>query len=297
MDGLGQLDGIGADGLTLFFRQEQRRREFDDLLMASLDGAVPFKEMDHVTVGIAQDLDFHVFGFFQIFFHEDRAVAKGLGGFTDRRMVFLEEVLFLTDDTHPPAAAAGRRLEDDRISRHLGVFNGFRVGGDGFFHPGNGGNLDGFGQQLGLDLIPHLFHHFMGGSDEFNARFMALAHEDRIFRQKSITRMDGIHILFQSQGDDLVHIQVSLDRPCRPRDQIRLISLASEEGHFIFLGVYGHCPDAQLMTGTDDPDGDFPRLATRTFLIFFITAPFNFSIHTVYKTSIKKNKIDIYSPL
>ena len=109
-DGFCQSDGIDANAVSLEIGQEQRRRKLDDLLMSSLNGAIPFKKMDNVAVIVAQDLDFNMFGLFKIFFDKYRSIAESFGRFTDSGVIFFEQFLFVTDDAHPAAAATCRRL-------------------------------------------------------------------------------------------------------------------------------------------------------------------------------------------
>jgi hypothetical protein len=59
-DTLCEPDGIGQNGLSDFFGQMRRRRDFDDLLVASLDGTVTLEKMDGVSDRISKDLDFNV---------------------------------------------------------------------------------------------------------------------------------------------------------------------------------------------------------------------------------------------
>ena len=109
-DGFCQSDGIDTNAVSLEIGQEQRRRKLDDLLMSSLNGAIPFKKMDNVAVVVPENLNFNVLGLFQVFFDKYRSIAESFGRFTDSGVIFFEQFLFVTDDAHPAAAATCRRL-------------------------------------------------------------------------------------------------------------------------------------------------------------------------------------------
>ena len=56
---------------------------FDDLLVATLDRAVAFVQVNVVAVGVAEHLDFDVARFKHVFLDEHAVVAEGVLGFID----------------------------------------------------------------------------------------------------------------------------------------------------------------------------------------------------------------------
>jgi len=125
VDRPGDLQRVFTDGVSLLFAQAQRRRELDNLLMSPLDRAVSFTQMYHVAVPVAQHLYFYVFRAFQVFFDKDIVNTERLFRFALGASVFRNQVLFASDDTHTSSAAAGCRLEHDRISALSGKLLSF----------------------------------------------------------------------------------------------------------------------------------------------------------------------------
>ncbi len=104
----------------------RRRRFLDHFLMPPLNRAFALAEVNHVTVMIAQHLDFDVARLDNEFFEIHLIAAECMqrlaraisnGGF---------EILLTIHSPHPLAAPAGRRFEQHRITqparRLLGVF-------------------------------------------------------------------------------------------------------------------------------------------------------------------------------
>jgi hypothetical protein len=69
------FDGCFADFLTKLLRN-QRRRFFDDLLMASLNRTISLKQVNIVKVMIPENLDFYVLGLLDILFHQNTIVFE-----------------------------------------------------------------------------------------------------------------------------------------------------------------------------------------------------------------------------
>ena len=69
--------------------QRDGRRDFDDLLVAALDGAIALVQMQHVAVPVAEHLHLDVLGARNVFFQEDGGIAEGAAGFVAR---FVEQI-------------------------------------------------------------------------------------------------------------------------------------------------------------------------------------------------------------
>src|SRR5680860_121731 len=71
-------DGLGrcADLLALFGREEGRGRLLDELLVASLQRAVPGADDDHVSGAVGEDLRLYMAGLMQESLHEALTAAE-----------------------------------------------------------------------------------------------------------------------------------------------------------------------------------------------------------------------------
>src|SRR6202043_1420435 len=96
--------------------QHRRRRLLDQLLMPALDRALALAQVDHLAVEVAEDLELDVPGLDEVLLEIDPAVAERLLRFLAGGRELALDLALGRDDAHAAAAAAGRRLEDDRIA-------------------------------------------------------------------------------------------------------------------------------------------------------------------------------------
>ena len=102
------FQSVIADCLALFFIQAQSRTEFNYFLMTTLDRTVTFKQMYQIAVFVTQHLYFDVFWIFNVFFYENGINTKCFFRFAFCTSVFLQQVFFVTYNTHTATATTGR---------------------------------------------------------------------------------------------------------------------------------------------------------------------------------------------
>ena len=142
-----KLDGAGIEVFRLARDSHRRsadflanppvernsRRHFDDLLMAALDRAVAFIEMEDVPVMISKDLNFDVLGPADKALEENGIIAKRrrrlLPSFGDLRL----KLAFGGNDPHPTPPSAKCCLNNQRKSNLAGYLPGHVGVGHRFF--------------------------------------------------------------------------------------------------------------------------------------------------------------------
>ena len=118
----GAADGQrrGAQALAGRLVEVGRRRAFDHLLVAALDGAVAFEQMDQIAVFVAEDLHLDVAGMPHQLFEIDLVLAERALRFAACGGDRLQQHLFVFDRTHAAPAAAPGRLEHHRVADFAG---------------------------------------------------------------------------------------------------------------------------------------------------------------------------------
>ena len=101
-------------------RDQRRRALLDHLLMAALDRALAFAQVDHVAVTVAEQLDFDVAGALDQAFDVDLGAAEGALGFARGVAEGGFQVALAVHAAHAFAAAAGHRLEQDGVAVRAG---------------------------------------------------------------------------------------------------------------------------------------------------------------------------------
>ena len=115
-------------------RQAGRGRDLDQLLVASLEAAVPIAEMDDCPAHVAGDLDLDVTDRRQQLLDEDTVVVEGSPGLGHCPAVRVLEFVRGGHDPHAAAAAAADRLDQHRGARGqvvhegAGLFDGHPLG-------------------------------------------------------------------------------------------------------------------------------------------------------------------------
>ena len=127
------------------------------------------------------------------------------------------------------------------------------------FAAGHGGHVDFLGQLSGGIFIAHQGHGFVRGADEFDVATAADVGEMGVFGQKTVARMDRLHVADLGGADDAVDLQVAVGRLGRT-DAIGLVGQFEIGRAAIGFAKYRHRFDAQLAAGTNDPQGDFAAI-------------------------------------
>ena len=124
--GLGGLDRGFAHFFAQIGGEKRRGRLLDEFLVAALDRAIAFAQVEHLAVGIGEDLKLDMSGFFDVFLDVNRAVAECFFGFVARDVIFLGEGNVVVRDAHAAATAAGDGFDDDWITDFRGRFSPLR---------------------------------------------------------------------------------------------------------------------------------------------------------------------------
>ena len=163
------------------------------------------------------------------------------------------------DDAHALAAAAGRRLDDDRQA------DGQRRGADPGValirrrrarHDGHAGPLHPLARA---ELRAHRRDRFGRRADEDHAGVAARRGKGRVLGQEAVARMDRVGARARCGVEDGVDAQVALGRR-RPADLDRLVGLADVQGAAIDRRVHRDRRDAALAAGPHHPHGDLPAI-------------------------------------
>ncbi len=191
-------------------REDERRRDFDQFLVAPLNGAIAFPEVNDIAVLVRQDLEFDMVGTFDIFFDEDAAVAECRLGLPRGHVHIVPQFLVRTHDPQASPPASGTGFDHDGIAGAAGEGQGLFGGAHPSFRAGDDGHTGLFGDLARLDLTAHQKNGLRRRADEGDARGLAQMRELCVFRKKPIPGMDGIGADTLGEIDDLLHVEKAL---------------------------------------------------------------------------------------
>ncbi len=220
-------------------RQRRARRLLDELLVAALDRAVPLVEVHGVAVAVGQNLHLDVARTQKVLLDVDGVVAEGRAGLGLRGHEVDLEFLDVARDAHPLAAAARRRLDQDREADLLGEGECLVVGLDDSVAARHRRHAGG-GHGLARDrLVAHPLDGVRRRADEDDARILACAREVGVLGEEAVARVDRLRAGLKRRRDDVGHVEVRQRRrtpvrcrrrgppsrraasPCRPRSRRR----------------------------------------------------------------------------
>ena len=193
--------------------------------MAPLDGAIAFVQVKDVSLFVAEDLNFDMFGAGHETLEENGRVAKSrrcfLASFTD----FCFELAFVCDDPHAPSAPAKGGFHDQGKPDVAGKPpSGFQIC-YWLFRARDHRHTGSLRQTPRGRFVPEQFQKCGRRSDESDSGRVTCSGESGVFREKSISGMNRIDALLGCHRDDSLHVQVGLDRALSRADEVGFIGL------------------------------------------------------------------------
>ena len=254
-----------AHALALFGRDDRRGGFLEHFLVAALERAVALAEVDGFAVAVAEHLEFDVARVGEIFFHVDGVVAERRARFGRRLAHQAFELVVGLDDLHSAAAAARRRLDQDRIADLLGELVGLGDAGQRAVGAGHQRQAELGGSALGLDLVAHDPDMLGLRADPDDVVALDDLGELRIFRQEAVARVDGVGMDDLGGRDDVGDVEVGFGRR-RRADADGLVG--QPDVHRV--GVGGRMNrdrlDAHLVAGAVDPQRDLAAIGNQKLL-------------------------------
>ncbi len=255
-DVFGDFHGVRADLFAQLLGHRPCRREFHDLLVAPLQGAVALAKMVAVAVFIRKHLHFDVLWLNKEFFDEDIAAAEGFFRLGTNQLKCGDDLLLAVAAAHTASAAAGCGLENDGEAVFLGFFKRLLPVLQRLCGAGDDGHAAGNGHLLGGELVAHFVQNVGGRADELDAVGFAGAGKLGVFRQEAVAGVDGVHAAALGQIDDGGNVQIHAERRVVFADEIGLVRTGAEQAHGVFLGVDGHGMQAEVIAGAENAYSD-----------------------------------------
>src|SRR5215813_4057777 len=169
--------------------------KFNHLLMATLHRTVALIQMQEIAVLVSKDLYFDVARTREKFLEEYRSIPERRFRFALRFFDACFEFGFLLNNTHSTPATPHCSFDDNGIADLSCNFLGFGHGLHRLFGSWQDRNPSYGCQPSGGSLISEEFQQFRRGADEGDPGFATGARESGVFRQKTISWMDRVHVL------------------------------------------------------------------------------------------------------
>ena len=251
-----QLAGKAAQLGAHFAGQLGRRRRFlNQLLVAALDGTVPFVKMQRAAVLVGNQLHFNMRGPLQIAFVEQAGIGKGGLRRLARALNDGFQFRHIVDYVDADAAAAGGGLDHHRKAQFPGSGDGFVVA-HGFLGAGHHRETGFAGDAAGGKLVAHLAQNFLAGADEHDAFGFATAGQFAVFGEKTVAGMNGLGAGRAGGVQYGVNVEIRIGGR-RRADADAFVGQPGVPGVPVGVGIDGHGGHAQPAAGAHNADGDF----------------------------------------
>jgi hypothetical protein len=126
-------------------------------LVAALDGAIAFAQVDDVALVVAENLNFDVVRVLDEFLDVNAGIAEGLFRLGAGGVIAFDEGNVVVGDAHAASAAAGDGLDHDRIADALGDDQGVLLVFDDAFRTGRV-HAGFFGERAADGLVLQRVH-------------------------------------------------------------------------------------------------------------------------------------------
>jgi hypothetical protein len=239
-----------------------RWRFFDDFLVAALDRAFAFAEIDHITMLVAEHLDLDMTRVFDEFLDENPVVPKRCFGFGLGKSEPFGDLFGRIGDPHSLAAAAGGSLDHHRVADRVGNLYGMFAVLDHAEKARHGRNVGLRGRLLGFNLVAHRGNRVRIGTDEDDASFCERTRKSLALGQKSVAGMHGLRASFAAGLDDLVDHEIAVGGS-RRSDCDGLIGHFDVEGVAISLGIDGNRFYPHSASGLDYTASDLAAICNQ----------------------------------
>jgi hypothetical protein len=237
----------------------------NDLLVAALDRAFAFAEIDDVAVLVAEHLDFDVARIDDELLDEDAVVAEGRLRLGLRALEPVRNFILRMGDAHALAAAAGGGLDHDRIADLAGNLDRvLRV----FDHPEEARhrrNFSGGRRFLRFDLVAHRLDGADVRADERDLCFLERFGKGRTLGKKAVARMHRFRAHLLAGVDDLVDQKIGLGGG-RRTDVDGLVRHLDMQRVLVGVGIDRDRRNAHALRGLDDTAGDLAAVGDQYLL-------------------------------
>ena len=269
VDRLGQLDGVGEDGVAHARGQLLGRRQLHHLLVPALHAAVALEQVDDVAVRVAQQLHLDVLGPVEEALDEHGAVAKGRLGLGRGALEGVLEFGLLAHHAHAAPAAAKGGLDDDGEAVLVGELLDLLVPLDGALGAGHHGHVALDGQLAGRDLVAEGVDGVGRGADEDDAGLLHVAGELGVLGQEAVARVDHVHAVLAGDVDDGVAVEVGADGRVLAAlaDHVGLVGLLAVHAQPVLVAEDGDGVHGELVGGAEDAHGDLAAVGHEQLVV------------------------------
>ena len=254
-----------ADAVARGLIERDRRRFLENLLVAALERAFAFAEVNDAAMVIAHDLKFDVARALDQLLHVNIGTAECAFGFGARGAEVWEKFAFIANDAHAAAAPPFGGFDHDWIADLVGGFHCGVFVRDDAVAAGNDRETSFRHFGAGAVFLTHHADHVRRRADERNVRGLTDLGKVCVLRKETVAGMDGVYVGDFGGADNLRDIEIALGTARGP-DANGFIGKTDVERMAIGFGIDGDRADAQLFARCKDAERNLTTIGNKDFL-------------------------------
>ena len=231
------------------------RRDFHDLLVATLHAALAFTEVRDCPRCVTENLHLDVPRALDQLFDVDLAVAEGCLRLRAGAFVAGLQLVRAGDGTGAAPAAARDRLDHDRPTRTERIEELARlIDADRAVDPAQHGDVCGRCRDAGAGLVAEQFELLDHRADEGDARLRAATRELGVLRQEAVAGVNRLAAGFLRRRDHAIDVQIRRDAAAVER--VGLVGHSGVQRLGVVSRVDSDGAQTQIRCRANDPDRD-----------------------------------------
>ncbi len=248
-----------------FIIQQGRGCFFNNFLVSALDRTFPLEQINCISTFVSKNLNFDMSWFGNKFLNKTGVISKGGSGFILRETHLFDHLRGFFNQAHPLAATTRRSFDQHGISYLIGNLFCFLRVSDCPVNSGNKWNIIFLNCLFCAEFVTHYFHSFGSRTDECYARCFHFSGEFRIFRQKSIPRVDAVNSqLFAVLKNDIL-LKVTFGRGAGANIN-GFVCFQNVRRIDIGVGINRHACDIHFVQGANYPSCYLSAVGNQYFL-------------------------------
>ena len=241
-----------------------RRALLDKLLVATLHRALALAERKHMTLFIGHNLYFDMMGRRDELFHVALAVAKDGLALGTRLDKGLRRVFHALDLANAASATARARLNKHGAANAFGL-GSCLLGTLEQITTRHDRHARGGSSTARRVLVAHAIDDLGRRTHKYQAVLVAVAHEARLFGEKTVPRVDGLGPRLYGTGKYGVVVKVALGKT-RTANAVRLVGKLHVQCLLVGCRIDGDGLDAHIATGANDAHRDLTAIGDEHFV-------------------------------
>jgi hypothetical protein len=197
---------------------------------------------------------------------ENGSVTESALSLRDGSLKALLEARLVSDHSHTSSSSSHGGFNDDREPVLLDEVGSCLVRLNGSWGSRDNGDVGLDSERSCLGLVSQGVDGLGSGTDEGDSCVLDLFSKLRVLGKESVTGVDHVDVVLQSNSDDVVLGEVGGDWGHALADEVRFVRLVSVGTHSVLVRIDGNGGHSKLVGGSEDSDSNLSSVGNEDLL-------------------------------